>query len=172
VSQAQIIDLRVSALPSIIGDLKVTAALSTFVPPNWVFADGRALSRTAYPELFAMIGTSFGAGDGTTTFNVPDYRGRTIIGAGAGPGLTNRPLGTSGGAETHALTEAELAPHVHTQTANISGLLAAGSNGAGMSFGGSPNNQPTQQVTLSAGAGAAHNNMQPWTASNILIRVK
>jgi microcystin-dependent protein len=172
VSQSQIIDLRVSALPSIVGDLKVTAALSSFVPPNWVFADGRALSRAAYPELFAMIGTSFGSGDGTTTFNVPDYRGRTIVGAGAGPGLTNRALGTSGGAEKHALTEDELASHRHQQTAVTNTLAAGGSALAAMSFGGNPITSYAEQVTSYTGNGTPHNNMQPWTASNILIRVK
>lgn len=61
--------------------------------------DGSAVSRTAYAELFAAIGTTWGAGDGSTTFNLPDLRGRAAVGAGAGSGLTARTLGDSLGSE-------------------------------------------------------------------------
>ena len=49
-------------------------------PSGWVLCDGAAISRTTYATLFANIGTNFGAGDGSTTFNVPDLRGRVIVG--------------------------------------------------------------------------------------------
>lgn len=68
-------------------------------PVGWLLCDGRTVSRTTYPQLFASIGTAFGGGDGSTTFNLPDLRGRTIIGAGAGPSLTARALGDDGGEE-------------------------------------------------------------------------
>lgn len=71
-------------------------------PPGWLICDGSAVSRSTYPELFDAIGINWGVGDGSTTFNLPDLRGRTVIGAGSGTGLTTRTLGDmSIGAETH-----------------------------------------------------------------------
>ena len=71
-------------------------------PAGWLLCDGSAVSRTTYAVLFAAIGTTWGAGDGSTTFNLPDLRGRAPIGAGKGSGLTARTLGDSVGVETHA----------------------------------------------------------------------
>lgn len=68
----------------------------TTAPEGYLLCDGEAYSRTEYSELFEVIGTTFGAGDGSTTFNVPDLRGRTSIGANA-----SYLLGATGGAETH-----------------------------------------------------------------------
>ena len=86
-------------------------------PAYWLICDGRAVSRTAYAELFAVIGTTYGIGDGSTTFNIPDFRGRTAIGAGTGTatGATNHPLGQTEGAETIKLTDAQMA-HGHGMT--------------------------------------------------------
>lgn len=86
---------------------------ATTVPALWLDCDGSAISRTTYADLFAVIGTTWGVGDGSTTFNLPDLRGRSIIGAGTGSGLTARTLAATGGAETHALSSAELAAHTH-----------------------------------------------------------
>lgn len=82
-------------------------------PAGWLICDGSAVSRSTYAALFAAIGTGWGSGDGSTTFNVPDLRGRTSVGAGAAPGLTARSLAAAGGEETHALSGAELAAHNH-----------------------------------------------------------
>ena len=83
------------------GDVKVTAVPTTAgsEPVGWLLCDGRAVSRTAYAALFAKIGTTYGAGDGSTTFNLPDPQGRALIGAGSGSGLTTRALGAKGGTE-------------------------------------------------------------------------
>lgn len=70
-------------------------------PTGWLLCDGSAVSRTTYADLFSAIGETYGAGDGMTTFNVPDMRGRVSVGAGTGAGLTARTLGDTGGAETH-----------------------------------------------------------------------
>lgn len=83
-------------------------------PSGWASCDGSAISRTGYARLFAAIGTTWGVGDGSTTFNLPDLQGRVPVGAGAGAGLTARTLATSAGAETHTLSEANLASHTHT----------------------------------------------------------
>lgn len=77
-------------------------------PDNWLICDGAAVSRSTYSELFGVISTTFGSGDGSTTFNLPDPRGRSLIGAGQGAGLTLRAIAATGGAETVTLTEAEL----------------------------------------------------------------
>ena len=82
-------------------------------PSGWLLCDGAAVSRTTYAALFAAIGTTWGSGDWSTTFNVPDLQGRAAIGVGSGSGLTTRALADKVGAETHQLTEAELAAHQH-----------------------------------------------------------
>lgn len=73
-------------------------------PTGWLLCDGAAVSRTTYAALFAVIGTTYGAGDTSTTFNVPDLLGRVPMGAGAGTGLTSRSLGAELGVESVTLT--------------------------------------------------------------------
>ena len=87
------------------GGIMLSAAQT--VPTGWLRCDGSAVSRTTYSALFSAISTAFGAGDGSTTFNLPDYRGRVPIGSGAGAGLTTRTVGAKGGEETHALFGSE-----------------------------------------------------------------
>lgn len=89
-------------------------------PSGYFICDGAAISRSTYSQLFTVLGTSWGAGNGSTTFNLPDLRGRTPIGAGTGSGLTARTLGVSLGEENHllALGESGLYPHNHTATFN------------------------------------------------------
>lgn len=82
-------------------------------PAGWLVCDGSAVSRTAYAALFAAIGTSWGGGDGSSTFNLPDSRGRAAIGAGQGAGLTARTVGQLVGAQTHALALSETPAHSH-----------------------------------------------------------
>src|SRR6185437_10587695 len=79
------------------------------------------VSRSQFAALFAVIGTAFGAGDGSTTFNLPDLQGRVPVGAGAGSGLTNRVLAAKGGEENHTLSVAEMPSHGHTATPSWSG---------------------------------------------------
>lgn len=100
------------------------------VPPNSAFAFpfGQALSRTVYAPLFGLLGTTYGPGDGSTTFNLPDLRGRSLFGkddmggsaanriTAGGSGISGNQLGAAGGAETHALTTAQLASHNHGVT--------------------------------------------------------
>lgn len=94
-------------------------------PDNWLLCHGQAVSRTGFPLLFAAIGTTHGIGDGTTTFNIPDLRGRVVAGldnmggtdaARLGPILTATTLGSSGGVKEYALTEAQMPSHTHTVT--------------------------------------------------------
>ena len=87
-------------------------------PTGYLVCDGSAVSRTDYAALFAVIGTTWGAGDGSTTFNLPDFRGRTAIGAGTGTAsdATAHALGDMDGSETHKLTEDETPVHAHTHS--------------------------------------------------------
>jgi microcystin-dependent protein len=118
------------------GDLKwvgypVAAGSENTQCPGWLLCDGRAVSRTgATAALFAKIGTAHGAGDGSTTFNLPDARGRAPMGAGAGPGLTARALGAKLGEESHVLSVGELPAHDHGG-ATAAGTLAAHATQAG-----------------------------------------
>lgn len=81
---------------------------------GWLLCDGSAVSRTTYANLFSAIGTRYGAGDGSTTFTLPDFRGRSPIGAGTGAGLSTRDVNTKYiGEETHTQTIAEMPSHTH-----------------------------------------------------------
>jgi microcystin-dependent protein len=84
-------------------------------PDGWLICDGQSVSRTTYADLFALWGDAFGAGDGTTTFNLPDFRFRSPIGAGSNfDDTVNIGVGGQYGTETATLTEAELPTHNHS----------------------------------------------------------
>lgn len=141
------------------GDIKMTGA-TTYA--GWLLCDGTAVSRTTYADLFAAIGTAFGVGDGSTTFNVPDARGRAPIGVGTGSGLTARAMGVKVGEETHVLTTAELAAHTHS--------VAFVGGGGGIPSSSINTNAISMQNTGSTGSGSAHNTMQPSIAFNFVIK--
>jgi microcystin-dependent protein len=83
------------------------------LPQGWLECDGAEVSRTTYADLYAVVGDTFGAGDDSTTFNLPNIKSRVIVGRGQGAGLTNRILAATGGEETHILTDAEMPSHSH-----------------------------------------------------------
>ena len=83
------------------------------VPSNYLECNGQAVDRTEYAALYAAIGNEWGAGDGTTTFNVPDLRGKTLISDGTGSGLTARTLAETGGNEQTQLSILNLPSHNH-----------------------------------------------------------
>lgn len=86
---------------------------STTVPPTgWLACDGSAVSRTTYAALFDVIGTTYGTGDGSTTFNIPDLRGRVATGKSASGTFST--MGATGGAETRKITSANLPTHTHS----------------------------------------------------------
>ena len=121
----------------------------------WLECSGQAVSRTTYSVLFSAISTTYGVGNGSTTFNVPDLRGRCGIGAGTGSGLTARTLGAALGAENHTLSQAETPNH------NVPiRFSSAGGGGGGLAVldGGGAN---TYNVGTNTGGNGSHNNMQP-----------
>ncbi len=170
-------------------------------PPNsnFVFPYGQAISRTTYATLFGICGTTYGTGDGTFTFNVPDLRGRIPVGwdsmGGAGANrvtyagslLDGTTRGATGGAENHVLTIAQLPSHDHT--ANVTdpghrhtisdGFSITSSAGTGsLQYLGTKGNYNTSLTTTgisvsisSTGSGVAHNNVQPSIIMPYIIRV-
>lgn len=91
------------------GDIKESVVAGDQL--GWLECDGRAVSRTDFTVLFSVIGTTYGAGDGSSTFNIPDFRGRFLIGTN-----TTYPLATTGGTSTFVLTVANLPSHTHGVT--------------------------------------------------------
>lgn len=137
-------------------------------PSGFLYCDGSAVSRTTYAALYAIVGTNFGIGDGSTTFNLPDSQGRLPMGLGSGSGLTARTIGQTGGAETHQLVPGEVPELTYTVTSNQAvttddatmqttnpQILYAGRNQVSVSY------EPDMTITSDAGDGA-HNNMPPW----------
>lgn len=134
-------------------------------PIGWLLCDGSAVSRATYAALFALIATTYGVGNGSTTFNLPDLRGRTAIGSGTGSGLTARTLAQTMGEENHQLSTAELPAHTHTlqktgTTANSTAGVASELWQAGAFSG----------TTGFQGSDTPHNNMQPSVALNFIIK--
>lgn len=82
-------------------------------PSGWLLCDGSAVSRVAYSDLFGVIGVTYGAGDGSTTFNLPDMRGRVAFGLAAADAMFDT-LGESGGAKSVTLSESNLPAHSHS----------------------------------------------------------
>jgi len=170
----------------------------TIAPTSWAMCDGSAVSRTTYPVLFGNLATLYGAGDGSTTFNLPDARGRVMASPDGGTGrLYGWGLTAAGGEATHTLSYNEMpvhnhsasdsghshsdAGHAHIYQANNTQLVAAG---AGVAVASIPTsgaatttgyaNIQTGYANISvgnAGAGWAHNVVQPTLVTNCIIKL-
>ncbi len=138
---------------------------------GWLMCDGSAVSRTTYSALFAEIGTAFGAGNGTTTFNVPSTPRRTLVGAGgSGTGTLGNAVGNTGGAETHTQTEAEIAAHSHAGS-TVDTVIGIGGTDVGVihiTDGVSPSTTPLN--IASDGSATPFNIMQPSLVVNYIIK--
>lgn len=167
------------------------------VPSNWLLCDGQVVSRSTYASLFAAIGTAYGAGNGTTTFQLPDLRGRIPVGKNGGSFGT---LGATGGVESVTLTAAQsgLPAHTHTfsATTNTTGAHTHSLNGkVNISQNGYGQNSPingnagnfadgtayssgdhshtvsgTTASSTAADASASHTNLQPYQVVNYIIK--
>lgn len=171
--------------------------LTDTAPTGYLFLNGQAISRTTFAGLFSIFSTGFGAGDGTTTFNLPDFRDVTLVGKTTMGGTTARglishltitALGAVVGEEQHTLTLNETATHSHTATVTdtghthaiigVGGAVANGNQGGG---GGNIAGAVINPVTTSSltgisvtnsnqGGGLAHNNVQPSIVVNWIVK--
>jgi microcystin-dependent protein len=177
----------------------ITDYAGATAPAGWLLCYGQEISRTTYAALFAILSTTYGAGNGTTTFNVPDCRGRVTAGKDnmggtlasrlvtfTGGSLDGKTLGASGGLDRHALTIAQLAAHDHggdtgpgTPHSHTYFRVGAGGSGSDVASGGDrtfslstttgTESAHTHPITAQ-GSGAAHNNVQPTIIFNKIIR--
>ena len=190
-------DLEVGGNATITGNLTVGGSsiyglpigsiisYTTNTPPaGYLICDGSAVSRTTYIQLFSVIGTTYGAGDGSTTFNIPDIQGKTVVGKDTTDNDFNT-MGETGGEKTHTLTTAELPSHNHSisdsghrhlvpnLTQYVNGRV--GTVGSLYKNDGQINTEYTSTTTTgitinSTGSGSSHNNLQPYITLNYCIK--
>lgn len=158
---------------TITGEMRMYAGSSA--PSGWLLCDGSEISRSTYSTLFAAISTTFGAGNGTTTFNIPDMRAKVPMGVnngglpnGANGSFTTRNLAATPGSETHTLVTAELASHDHSITVNPSITTPTTSTVAEGRNDGS--NVNTATPILNTGSDTPHANVQPSLVVNFIIK--
>lgn len=150
-------------------------------PTGFLLCGGQAVSRTTYSDLFAVVGTTYGVGDGSSTFNLPDLQGRVVAGkddmSGSSAnrltdqtgGLNGDTLGDTGGTESHTLTTAQLPAHSHgTVVTAVTPSFKTNTGDGGASV--------VQSISVSSGAtntgsGSAHNNVQPTIILNYIIKI-
>lgn len=134
------------------------------IPSGWLECDGSEVSRDEYSDLFAIIGIIYGSGDGSTTFNLPDLRGRVVVGYDVAQTEFNV-IGKTGGEKTHKLTVAEMPSHVHDSGWGQRTFATGGPGGTGFAY-----KQNNQYDTGPAGGDAAHNNLQPYSTERYIIK--
>jgi microcystin-dependent protein len=166
--------------------------------PNsaFVLPFGQAINRVTYATLFALVGTTFGVGDGSTTFNVPDLRGRSVFGLDnmggsaasritvAGGNFDGTVRGAAGGAENHTLTTPEIPSHSHSVTdpghthalnPNPTGFIGSGPGGAspgGASLSGATVVSATTGISVqNTGGGGSHTVLSPAMVLPYILRV-
>lgn len=168
---------------TIIGDIILFAG--DFAPAEYVFCEGQRLGIDSNRELFDIIGNTYG-GDGVTSFNLPDLRGRTAIHEGNGPQLTPRPLGQKGGASTQQLKLSEMPEHTHSGTLYAGNAKASEASPEGNMLAATPDNPAYAALTTGnnkvldtgsilvedSGENKSHANTQPYSGINYIICVK
>ena len=155
-----------------------------FAPRGWALCNGQTLAISQNTALFSLLGTNYG-GNGTTTFALPDLRGRTPIQQGQGPGLSSRQVGETGGVENVTLISTEIPSHTHALKATTASATTAAPAGAIWAVSGS-RRSTTNLYTNAAGAGAVmnsqvlapvgssvpHNNMPPYMTVSFCIALQ
>lgn len=140
------------------------------IPSNYMKCEGQELSRIEYDILFSAIGTTYGAGDGTTTFNLPNLKGRIITGVDSND-TDFDVLGETGGEKTHTLTVDEMPSHYHGIRDTIDMNTLAGQNRSVVVGGGETWNPGDPALSNNTGDNQPHNNLQPYIVLNYIIKV-
>ena len=168
------VDQKVDDVQAMAGDTYPIGTIAPYggndIPANWLLCNGQEVSRVVYSELFSKIGTLWGEGNGTTTFNVPNMSGYVPIGLDADD--TNfDTVGKKYGEKTHTLTVDELASHSHGVSNDTYFATSTSATATSVAFG--PNaSSGSKKQTASAGKGEAHNNIQPSATFNYIIKAK
>lgn len=161
------------------GDTLPIGAITQFggetAPTNWLFCNGQAVSRETYAELFEAIGTTYGDGDGSTTFNLPDFSSRSPMGLGTGTdqnGLKySISLGQTYGEYQHTLTEREMPSHKHNWEGTANVVANNSGNVAVTNYNNTPGGLTPTNMT-NTGGGQAHNTVHPILGVNFIIKAK
>ena len=158
-----------------IGEIRIFAG--NFSPRGWALCDGQSLPIAQNTALFSILGVTYG-GDGRTTFDLPDLRGRGAMHEGTGPGLSSRRLGQMGGQSEVTLSAAQMPEHSHqirasSATANI-GIPTDAAPGdtsvAGVNrYGPATDLEVMDLESIGVSGGEAHNNLQPFLAVTFII---
>lgn len=143
-----------------VGDIKITACASA--PQKWLICNGAIISRSKYAALFSAIGTTYGVGDGSTTFNIPNLSGKVVVGIDESDSDFSA-TGKTGGEKLHELTVGEMPSHSHSGKVIMNagddyGLEVSDQGGAVRTY-----------QTGNTGDGVPHNNIQPYMALNYII---
>lgn len=185
----------VSALLTLLSNTSVpTGTILPFggsvAPANAILCDGSAVSRTTYAKLFSVIGTTYGMGDGSTTFQIPNLKGKIPVGFNSSESEFSY-LGKTGGEKAHILSSLEMPTHSHTATETAAGghshtvtldyytnnstggstnYVNPSTGSAQVSKTTSAGGEHSHSVTVgSSGGGSAHNNIQPYVTVNYII---
>lgn len=162
--------------------------VTTTSPSGWLLANGNAVSRTTYSALFSAIGTVYGSGDGSTTFNLPSMAGRLPVAVGTGSGLTARTLGGTVGAESHTVSSSNISQfstgnagsHSHTPASGGSignvaistqNLSVSGGSQWGFTNGTITNTVADHTHTVGSASPTAINHMPPSIGLNFIIKI-
>jgi microcystin-dependent protein len=167
-------------MEGMIGEIRLFAG--NFAPRSWAFCQGQVLSIASNSALFSILGTTYG-GNGQTTFALPNFQGRDVIGTGTGPGLNTFSLGQQGGTETNTLSVSNLPAHTHEMMASADSPIGNSASGAVLASNsrsttppmpniydaGSSNPVTMASTTGNSGGNIPMTNMQPYLVLNYII---
>lgn len=135
---------------------------SNVIPTGWLVCQGQAISRVTYAGIFAVTGTTWGAGDGVTTFNLPNPQGRCPMGVSTSD--SSFYLAVTGGEKNHTLVVGEIPAHHHDVQLNLNAINVQ--NAATAYIGATAGSWNTADT----GGGGAHNNLAPYLSINLIIK--